>query len=121
MNKILVTGRLVADPEVKQTTSGVLIATILIAVKREYKDKNTGKYESDFLRFKAFDKKANFLDIYVKKGDQIEIEGYIANNNYEKAGILVYQNEFIANKIGHLSSTKTNNTESDINADYVDF
>lgn len=122
MNKLLVTGRLVADPEVKQAASGVLMANIIVAVRRDFKDKKTGKYESDFLRFKSFDKTANFLDSYMKKGDQIEIEGSVINNNYEKDGKMVYQNEFIANRVSPLGSAKkTTDLNANSDTDEVPF
>ena len=121
MNKLLVTGRLVADPEVKQAASGVLMANIIVAVRRDFKDKKTGKYESDFLRFKAFDKTANFLDSYTKKGAQIEIEGSISNNNYEKDGKMVYQNDFVANRVNILSHPKGQEIEPENDDSEVPF
>jgi single-strand DNA-binding protein len=121
MNKLLVTGRLVADPEVKQAASGVLMANIIVAVRRDFKDKKTGKYESDFLRFKTFDKTANFLDSYIKKGAQIEIEGSISNNNYEKDGKMVYQNDFVANRVNILSHPKGQEIEPENDHSEVPF
>jgi single-stranded DNA-binding protein len=98
MNKLLVTGRLV-----------------------DFKDKKTGKYESDFLRFKTFDKTANFLDSYIKKGAQIEIEGSISNNNYEKDGKMVYQNDFVANRVNILSHPKGQEIEPENDDSEVPF
>ena len=121
MNRLLVTGRLVADPEVKQAASGFLMATVIVAVRRDFKDKKTGKYESDFLRFKAFDKIANFLDSYIKKGAQIEIEGSVSNNNYEKDGKMVYQNDFVANRVNVLSHPKGQESEPENDDSHPDF
>lgn len=74
MNKVLLTGRIVNDPELKQTQSGVSVFTNTIAVKRNTKDEK-GEYQSDFIPFTAWRQSAEYLGSYARKGDLIEICG----------------------------------------------
>lgn len=106
MNKWLITGRLTKAPEVTPTDSGNLIAIIYIASKRNFKNKKTNEYDSDFFRFKAFAKNADFIHSYVKKGDLVEIEASPNNNNYVKDGVTQYRDEYIINGISRLSAKR---------------
>lgn len=106
MNKWLLTARLVKDPEIAATQTGKLIASLNVAIRREYKDKNTGQYESDFFRFKSFNTTADYIHKYLKKGDLVEIEAGVSNNNYEKDGEKVYKDEYIINSISRLVSKR---------------
>lgn len=108
MNKWLITARLVKDPEITATTTGTLIAALNVAIRQEYKDKKTGQYESDFFRFKAFGSTADFIDSYIKKGDLVEIEGSVSNNNYEKDGEKVYRDEYVVKSISRLGPKRGN-------------
>lgn len=103
MNSVCVTGRLVRDPESILTDSGVTITTITVAIKRDYKNKETNEYESDFVRFKAFNKP--FIQEYIHKGDMVGIQdANIKTGSYEKDGEKVYTQDFIINKIEKISS-----------------
>lgn len=108
MNKWLITGRLVKDPEITATQTGTLIASLNVAIRREYKDKKTGQYESNFFRFKAFGATADFIDQYLKKGDQVEIEASVSNNNYDKDGEKVYRDEYIIKSLSRLGPKREN-------------
>ncbi len=81
-NKAILIGRMTADPERKQTTSGVFVTSFRIAVDRPYKDK-TGEKQADFLTIVAWRKTAEFIKSYFAKGDPIGIEGSIQSRNYE--------------------------------------
>ena len=111
MNKLLVTGRLVRNPEIKQIKNGSLMASFTLAVRRTYKDKETGAYGADFLEFKAFDATANVIDAYFTKGSLIEIEASVSNNNYQKDGKTVYKNDFVANRVNILHQPQTVNDD----------
>ena len=54
LNKIFLQGRLVADPELRQTPSGVPVASFRIAVDRDFKNKETGEKEADFINVVAW-------------------------------------------------------------------
>ena len=107
MNICIFTGRAVKDPETTIIQNGEGIITILtFAIKRDFKDKKTGEYISDFFRAKAFYKTANYIDTYINKGDLFELTGSIVNANYEKEGEKIYKDEIIINRISKLSSKK---------------
>jgi single stranded DNA-binding protein len=111
MNKFIVTGRLTKDPEVKQMGSTAnIIATINVAVQG-WKNKQTGKYDADFFYFKAFDKKADFIHQYLKKGDMVSIIARIKNANYEKDGKTIYKDDAVIEEIEILNKTKANDIQ----------
>lgn len=74
MNKVILTGNLVRNPELKQTTSGTSVLTNVIAVNRDVKDEN-GEYQTDFIDFTAWGKQAEYVAQYGHKGDRLELCG----------------------------------------------
>ena len=82
MNKVLLTGRLTAAPEIKVTNSGVEVMSFSLAVDRGVKDKATGNRITDFINCVAWRKTATFINAYFKKGDGIEVEGSIETRKY---------------------------------------
>jgi single-strand DNA-binding protein len=74
MNKVILSGNLCQDVELKQTQSGKAVVTNCIAVQREYKSPN-GQYESDFINIVVWDKAAEYLSKYAGKGDRVELVG----------------------------------------------
>lgn len=94
MNKWLGIGRLVADPEIRQATSGSTIASYRIAVDRQFKAE--GQPEADFLPCVVFGKGAEFAQNYLRKGTKIAVEGRIQTRSYDdKDGKKVYVTEII--------------------------
>lgn len=89
MNKVILMGRLTANPECKQTQNGVAMCRFTIAVNRQYqKDK---QQESDFITCQAWRNTADFVSRYFSKGKPIIVEGSLRNNNYtDKNGINHY-------------------------------
>ena len=92
MNKVILTGNLTRDPEVRYTSSGTSYAKMGIAVMRPYSSKtNDGQQITDFFNLTAWNKQAEFCGRYLKKGARILVEGRIENNNYEdKNGVKHY-------------------------------
>lgn len=84
MNKILLTGRLTHDPELKTSANGVELCNFSLAVNRRFKNKETGKYEADFLPCVAWRQTAAFLVRYCHKGDMIAIEGSLQTRKYDE-------------------------------------
>lgn len=94
MNKWMGIGRLVADPEIRQTTSGSMIASYRIAVDRQFKSE--GQPEADFLPCVVFGKGAEFVKNYLRKGTKMAVEGRIQTRSYDdKDGKKVYVTEII--------------------------
>ena len=81
MNKVILSGNLCQEPEVKQTQSGKEVVTNCVAVQREYKDAN-GNYESDFINIVVWGASATYLGRYAHKGDRVELCGRWAVRKY---------------------------------------
>ena len=79
MNSITISGRLAKEPELKTLNNGVTKLTTRIAVTRSDKNKTT-----DFFSVQAWNKTADFISKYFKKGDPIEIVGRLQVDNYER-------------------------------------
>lgn len=82
LNKVFLMGRLVRDPELRQTPSGVQVCRFSIAVDRPYKNQQTGERECDFIECSAWRQTAEFVSRYFTKGKMILVEGAMRNNNY---------------------------------------
>lgn len=74
MNKVILSGNLCQNVELKQTNSGKAVVTNCIAVQREYKSPN-GEYESDFINLVVWGAQAEYLSKYAGKGDRVELVG----------------------------------------------
>ena len=83
MNKVILVGRLTADPELRQTTSGVSSCRFTVAVNRKFADKNTGERQADFIRCTAWRQTAELITRYFTKGQMIAVEGTLRNDNYQ--------------------------------------
>lgn len=82
LNKIFLQGRLVADPELRQTPSGVSVATFRLAVDRDFKSKETGEKETDFVTIVAWRGTAEFVSRFFSKGRMAVVEGRLQMRNY---------------------------------------
>lgn len=82
LNRIYLMGRLVADPECRQTPSGVAVATFRIAVDRDYKNRDTGERETDFVTIVAWRGTAEFVQRYFSKGRMAVVEGRLQIRPY---------------------------------------
>ena len=82
MNCIHITGRLCADPELKQTQSGLSVCRFRVAVNRRFTNKQTGEREADFINCIAWLQTADFISRYFQKGGWIELSGELHNNDY---------------------------------------
>lgn len=113
MNKVILKGRLVADPELRQTQSNIAHARFNIAIDRiAGKD---GRKESDFIDCDAWRNTAEFISKYFTKGQEILVEGQIHNNNYEKKdGTKVFTYLVTVDRV-EFCGAKGSNTVSDQN------
>ena len=81
-NKAILIGRLTADPELKQTQSGISVCGFRIAVDRRYSGRD-GERKADFINITSWRQQAEFVCRYFHKGDPIGVEGSIQTRNYE--------------------------------------
>ena len=86
LNCAVVMGRLVADPEVRQTPSGVSVCRFTVAVDRSYV-KQGEQRQADFIDILAWRQTAEFVGKYFQKGSMIAVQGSIQTGSYEKDGI----------------------------------
>lgn len=94
MNKVILIGRLTADPEIRATQSGKTVASYRLAVDRAFKSE--GQPEADFINCIAFGKGAEFAEKFLHKGMKIALEGRIQTRNYDdRDGKKVYVTEII--------------------------
>ena len=107
INNAVLVGRLTKDPDVRQTPNGTVVATFTLAVDRQFKDKNTGQRDADFIQIVALRKTAEIIQQYTYKGALIGVQGRIQTRNYDdKDGKRVYVTEVIAEQINLLTSKK---------------
>lgn len=84
MNKVILVGRLTADPELRQTQSGVASCRFSVAVNRKYKN-DKGEYDADFISCVAWRQTAEFVSRYFTKGQMIALDGTLRNSTYQDA------------------------------------
>ena len=82
LNSIVLTGRLTADPEIRNTENGTPVLSFSIAVQRNYKPKNEENYPVDFINLVAWRNSAEFISNNFKKGYLISIEGSLESRKY---------------------------------------
>ena len=75
LNQIFIMGRLVRDPEVRHTQSGVTVCSFTLAVDRDIKDKQTGERKTDWIPVTAWRGTAELISRYLHKGDSIVVVG----------------------------------------------
>jgi len=100
LNKVLLIGRLGADPEIKQMVNGKNVARLSLATSQSWKDKSTGekKEKTEWHRIVVFNEGlVNVVQQYLKKGSQVYIEGQLSTRKWkdEKTGIDKYSTEII--------------------------
>jgi len=127
LNKVLLIGRLGADPEIKQMVNGKSVARLSLATSNTWKDKNTGekKEKTEWHRVVIFNEGlVNVVQQYVKKGAQVYIEGQLTTRKWkdEKSGTDKYSTEVVlqgfnssfkilSSKNTQIENIKENNTE----------
>ena len=84
INRVVLVGRITRDPETQQTNTGIPYVRFTVAVNRPFKDQN-GERPADFINCIAWRTQAEFLQKFVKKGNQLAIEGRIQTNTYQDA------------------------------------
>ena len=119
LNKTILMGRLVRDPELNQTTSGISVCRFTVAVNRPYqKDK---EQQADFINVTAWRGTAEFVSKYFNKGSIIIVEGKLQNNDYtDKEGVKHYSMQVMADGVnfggGKSENSGTSQAESNSNS-----
>ena len=100
LNKVLLIGRLGADPEIKQMVNGKNVARLSLATSQTWKDKNTGekKQKTEWHRVVIFNEGlVNVVQQYLKKGSQVYVEGQLSTRKWkdEQSGQDKYSTEVV--------------------------
>jgi len=118
MNRVVLVGRLTKDPELRYTGNGTAVASMTLAVKRNFKDAN-GEYETDFINVVVWRKPAENAANFLKKGSLAGIDGRVQTRNYEgQDGKRVYVTEVLAESVQFLEPRGSNtgdNSQGDTN------
>ena len=114
LNKVILMGHMTADPELKQTTSGISVCSFSIGVNRRYSKADQGQQSVDFINIVAWRQQAEFVSRYFKKGSSIIVCGSIqvrswTDNNGQKR----YATEVVADEVsfGAPAASSQNNGE----------
>lgn len=105
-------GRLTADPDLRQTQSGVATCRFTVAADRKFADKTTGEKQADFITCVAWRQTAEFVSRYFTKGKMIAVEGELRNNNYQDRNhpdVTHYTTEVLVDQV-HFCGDKGNPT-----------
>ncbi len=103
LNCAVLMGRLTADPEVRQTPSGVSVCRFSIAVERAYV-KQGEQRQADFIDIVTWRQTAEFVGKYFQKGSMIAVQGSIQTGSYEKDGVKRRTFEVVADNVSFCGS-----------------
>ena len=111
LNHITLAGRLVADPELRRTQSGIAVASFNLAVDQDYKAQN-GERGVDFIPIVAWRGTAEFAEKYFEKGQMAVVSGRLSTRRYEdKNGNKRTAYEVVASNIYFAGSKAKSNTD----------
>lgn len=110
LNCVAIMGRLVADPELKTTGSGVSVCSFTVAVDRNFV-KAGEERQTDFIDIVAWRNNAEFISRYFHRGSMIAIEGTLQSRNYEdKNGNKRKSTEVVVNNVSFCGSKSESGT-----------
>ena len=108
MNKVILSGNLTRDPEVRYTQGGKAYARVGIAINRPFsKDK-----EVDFFNLVAWEKRAETMGKYLNKGSRIFVEGRLQTSSYEKDGVKHNGIDIIVENVEFADSKRPDNRDN---------
>lgn len=102
LNKAFIVGNVVRDPELKALPSGMQVTSFSVATNRVWKDKNGARQESsDFHNIVVFGRQAETSAQYLKKGQQVLVEGRIQTRSWDdkSSGEKKYRTEIVADRV----------------------
>ena len=108
VNKTIILGNLVRDPESRAMSNGTSVCNVTVATNRSWKSKDTGEKveESEFHRVVFFDRLAEIAQQYLAKGNPVYIEGRLKTRKWTDAnGVEKYSTEIVAEEM-HLLGSK---------------
>lgn len=121
INKVLITGNLTRDPELRRTPSGTSVLGFGVAVNDRHKNASTGEWEDypNFVDCNLFGKRADSLSRHLSKGMKVAIEGKLRYSSWEKDGSKRSKLEVIVDELEFMSS-REGKAQPQEDAEYVD-
>ena len=109
VNKVILVGNLGRDPEVRHLENGAVVTSFPIATSETYKDRNTGerREQTEWHNIVLWRGLAEIAEKFLKKGDQVYIEGKLRTRSWEKDGITRYTTEVVGDNMTMLGSRST--------------
>ncbi len=106
VNKVILVGNVGKDPETRYLPSGGAVTNLAIATSEQWKDKNTGQPQekTEWHRVVFFNRLAEIVNEYVRKGSKLYIEGSLRTRSWEQDGVTKYATEIVANEMQMLDS-----------------
>lgn len=105
LNKVMLIGNLGADPEIRTTSDGTMVATLSLATNFTFKNAKGDKItQTEWHRVTAWRGLAEISQKFLNKGSKLYVEGRISYGSYEKDGITRYTSEIVADEITMLDS-----------------
>ena len=99
-NKVILGGRLTADPELKTTPGGVSVTSFTVAVNRNYRSKNGEETQADFIDVTAWRQTAEFITRYFRKASSICVVGSLQKRSWtDNQGQKRYSTEVVADEV----------------------
>ena len=119
-NKVILIGRLTADPELKQTGTGTAVTSFTIAVDRKhYKD---SEKKADFINIVAWRQSAEFICKYFRKGSAIIVVGELQTRSWQDSeGKKRTATEVVVSEVSFAESKKNTDTDSSATGNYDPF
>lgn len=108
INKAIIVGRIGKDPEVRYSSSGTAVCNVSVATSRKYKDKSGEKVEeTEWHRVVVYDKLAEIVGQWVKKGALVYFEGRLKTRKWaDKDGTEKYTTEIVADQMQMMGGDK---------------
>lgn len=119
INRVVLTGRLTKDLDLKYTQNGTAVARFNLAVSRQYKNKQTGERETDFISCEVWRQPAENLAKYAGKGSLIGVDGRIQTSHYtDRDGKEVYRTDVRIDSFALLSYRNNDANQSEQTGNY---
>jgi len=123
LNKVILCGRLTADPELKQTPSGIAVVSFTLAVNRRFQSRSAdgaqAPQQADFISVVAWRQTAEFISRYFKKGSALCITGSIQTRSWQDSqGQKRYATEVVADEAMFVDSKNEGGAVGQFNDSY---
>ena len=112
LNKVQIIGNLGRDPEIKTIPSGQKVASFSLACTEKYTKDGQKVEKTEWVNCKAWGKLAEIIEKYVKKGNQIYVEGKLETQTFEKDGVKRYKTEIVVQNMLMLGGKNEGSNEA---------